>query len=51
MKGFNNDEGPFVKSLDNALASFNIEYQAHYGSTVVGNHVHRSLKVLNRHVL
>ena len=35
-----------MKSLDDALASFNVERQAYYGGTFVGNHVHRSLKVL-----
>ena len=44
-KGFTAQEGPFVKSLDDALASFNVERQAYYGGTFVGNHVHRALKV------
>ncbi len=35
----------FVKALDRALASFNVQRQAYYGGTFVGNHVHRCLKV------
>ena len=44
-KGFTSEEGPFTNSLDKALSSFNVERQAYYGGTFVGNHVHRSLKV------
>ena len=43
-KGFHK-EGPFVKGLDRALASFNVQRQAYYSGTFVGNHVHRTLKV------
>ena len=42
---FHNEEGPFVRCLDDALASFNVERQAYYSGTFVGNHVHRALKV------
>ena len=31
--------------LDEALASFNVERQAYYSGTFVGNHVHRALKI------
>ena len=44
-KGFKSEEGPFANSLDKILFSFNVERQAYYGGTFVGNHVHRSLKV------
>ncbi len=44
-KGFGKSEGPFVKALDAALASFNVERQAYYSGTFVGNHVHQCLKV------
>lgn len=45
QKGFHKEEGPFVKALDVALASFNVHRQAYYSGTFVGNHVHRTLKV------
>ena len=38
-------EGPFIMALDNTLQSFNVERQAYYGGTFMGNHVHRTLKV------
>ena len=38
-------EGPFVRSLDKALASFHVERQAYHGGSFIGNHVHRCLKV------
>ena len=44
-KGFPVEEGPFVRALDDALQSFNVQRQAYYGGTFVGNHVHRTLKV------
>ena len=44
--GFHSEEGPFVKALDTALASFNVQRQAYYSGTFVGNHVHRTLRVL-----
>ena len=43
--GFHKEEGPFVKALDKALASFHVQRQAYYSGTFVGNHVHRTLKV------
>ena len=43
-EGFHKEEGPFVKALDRALASFNVQRQAYYSGTFVGNHVHRTLK-------
>lgn len=44
-KGFDKNEGSFVRGLDEALASFHVERQAYYSGTFVGNHVHRCLKV------
>lgn len=44
-KGFQKNEGPFVKGLDTALASFNVQRQAYYSGTFVGNHVDRCLAV------
>ena len=44
-KGFERCDGPFVKALDSALASFNVERQAYYSGTFIGNHVHRCLQV------
>ncbi len=38
-------EGPFVRCLDAALASFHVERQAYHGGSFIGNHVHRCLKV------
>lgn len=45
-KGFHKEEGPFVNSLEQALASFHVQRQAYYSGTFVGNHVHRALKVV-----
>ena len=45
QKGFLNEDGPFVHSLDEALSSFNVQRQAYHGGTFVGNHVHRSLQI------
>lgn len=42
---FHTEEGPFAKALDDALASFNVQRQAYYSGSFVGNHVHRALKV------
>ena len=33
-KGFHKEEGPFVKGLDCALASFNVQRQAYYAGTL-----------------
>ena len=38
-------DGPFYHCLFSALANFNVERQAYHGNTVVGNHVHKMLKV------
>ena len=44
-KGFKKEDGPFVRALEAALASFNVARQAYYSDTFVGNHVHTALKV------
>ncbi len=44
-KGFKKDHGPFVRALEKALKSFNVEREAYYSGTFVGNHVHATLKV------
>ncbi len=38
-------DGPFVRCLDDALASFNVHRQAYHSGSFVGNHIHRALKV------
>ncbi len=42
---FEKVEGPFMRGLDTALASFNVARQTYYSGTFIGNHVHRTLKV------
>ena len=44
-KGFDKEDGVFVRALDAALASFNVERQAYHGGSFIGNHIHRTLKV------
>ncbi len=44
-QGFKTHDGPFVRTLDSTLKSFNVVRQAYYSGTFVGNHVHRTLKV------
>ena len=46
-KEFAKAEGPFVRGLDEALVSFNVQWQSYYGGTFVGNHVHTALKVMH----
>ena len=48
-KGFHKEEGPFVTALEKALASFNVQRQAYYSGSFMGNHVHRALKVPTIH--
>ena len=45
-KGFEREDGVFVKSLEMALKSFHVERQAYHGGSFIGNHVHKALKVL-----
>ena len=44
-KGFEREDGVFVKSLEMALKLFNVERQAYHGGSFIGNHVHKALKV------
>lgn len=44
-KGFERDEGVFVRALDQALSSFSVERQAYHGGSFIGNHIHKALKV------
>ena len=46
--GFTSSDGVFVKALDVALSSFNVQRQAYYGGTFIGNHVHSALEVLDK---
>ncbi len=52
-KGFKREDGPFVRTLDAALESFEVRRQSYYGGTFVGNHVHLTLEVgfTNKHKL
>ena len=49
--GFSTSDGVFVKALDVALSSFNVQRQAYYGGTFVGNHVHSALEVFYLKIL
>ena len=44
-RGYSEKEGPFVKTLDNALQSFGVQRQQYFGGAFIGNHVHKALKV------
>ena len=46
---FTQSDGPFVRAIDQALASFHVHRQAYYSGTFVGNHMHSCLKVLTVH--
>ena len=37
-KGFEKQDGVFVKSIDNALGTFNVEKQAYRGGSFIGSH-------------
>ncbi|CAI7992709.1 hypothetical protein GBAR_LOCUS1082 [Geodia barretti] len=50
-EGFRMEEGPFIIGLDRALKGFNVQHEAYYGGTFVGNHVHRCLKAENINTL
>ena len=38
-------EGPFVKGVEAALQSLNVQRQQYNGGAFIGNHVHKSLQV------
>ena len=44
-------DGPFIRALDKALASFHVQRQAYYSGAFVGNHVHSTLKVIQKYTL
>uniref|UniRef100_A0A1X7US34 Uncharacterized protein n=1 Tax=Amphimedon queenslandica TaxID=400682 RepID=A0A1X7US34_AMPQE len=50
-KGFEKDEGVFVKGLDQALSSFNVERQAYHGGSCIGTHILKALKPDDIHTL
>ena len=45
-EGFDMEDGPFIKALDNTLGAMNVHRQAYYGGTFIGNHAHKCLKVV-----
>ena len=45
-KDFHKNASPFVLALDVALKSFNVYFQVYHSQSFVGNHVHRTLKVI-----
>ena len=47
-KGFPQEEGHFVESLDLALKDFHVERETYFGGTFVGNHIHTTLKVITK---
>ena len=50
QKGFDKEDGVFVRLLDAALASFNVERQAYHGGSFISNHIHRTLKVCSKSI-
>ena len=45
-RGYSEKEGPFVKTLDNALQSFGVRQQYFEGGgAFIGNHVHKALMI------
>ena len=45
-----NKDGPCVLALDRTLKQINVERQAYFGGTFIGNHVNKCLKVRYRKV-
>ena len=43
--GFSINDGPFCRSLDEALGKLKVHREAYYGGTFTGNHAHKCLKV------
>ena len=41
-------EGPFVKGVETALQSLNVQRQQYHGGAFVGNHVNKMLQVCVR---
>ena len=50
-KGYPQEEGPFIRRLDETLKEFDVARQAYYGGTFVGNHLHRSLQVTHTNTI
>lgn len=50
-KGMSRKDGPFVRCLDAALATFHVHRQAYYSGSFVGNHIHRALKVYRTSII
>ncbi|KAL5469048.1 hypothetical protein EMCRGX_G030239 [Ephydatia muelleri] len=46
-KGFAVSEGPFVKGVETALQSLNVQRQQYHGGAFVGNHVNKMLQCHN----
>ena len=44
-EGVSIDAGPQVRALEKALKCFNVERQAYWSASFIGNHVHPTLKV------
>ena len=42
--------GPCAASLDDTLKQLNVERQAYYGKSFIGNHCHKMLRVSNNHL-
>lgn len=47
MKGYPQEEGPIIGGVDETLKEFHVARQAYYGGTFIGNHEHRSVKVVH----
>ena len=45
QKGFEVIEGPFVKVVETALASLNVQCQQYHSGEFIGNHVNKLLQV------
>ena len=44
-EGFDLEDGPFCRALDEALTKFKVHREAYYGGTFTGNHAHKCLQV------
>ena len=42
--GFDLDDGPFCRVLDETLGKLKVHREAYYGGTFTGNHAHKCLK-------
>ena len=46
--GFPLEDGPFVMELDWTLARLNVQRQAYYAGSFIGNRAHQCLQVLKK---